>query len=52
MEYTDQAYVTGHKIWQHELEWQEHHGAREGYLLFGSNERSTAVPTREGVSTA
>ncbi len=52
MEYTDQAYITGYKIWQHELEWLEHQGGRQGYLLFGSNERSTAVPTRERVSTA
>jgi hypothetical protein len=45
MECTDQTYVTGYKIWQHELEWLEHKAARQGYLFFGApNERSTAVP--------
>jgi len=24
MECTDLTYVTGYKIWQHELEWPEH----------------------------
>jgi len=48
MECTDQTYVTGYKIWQHELEWLEHKAARQGYLFFGSpNERSTAVPPRD-----
>ena len=43
MEYTDQTYVTGYKIWQHELEWLERKAARQGYLFFGApNERSTA----------
>lgn len=49
MEY-DRAptYVTGHKIWQHELPWPEHKAARSGYLFFGApNERSTAVPQRD-----
>ncbi len=45
MECTDQTYITGYKIWQHELEWLEHKAARQGYLFFGApNERSTAVP--------
>jgi len=45
MECTDQTYVTGYKIWQHELEWPERKAARQGYLFFGApNERSTAVP--------
>src|SRR5207245_2181084 len=45
MECTDQTYMTGYKIWQHELEWLEHKAARQGYLFFGApNERSTAVP--------
>ncbi len=45
MECTDQTYVTGYKIWQHELEWLERKAARQGYLFFGApNERSTAVP--------
>lgn len=48
MECTDQTYVTGYKIWQHEIEWLEHKAARDGYLFFGApNERSTAVPSRD-----
>jgi hypothetical protein len=47
MECQDTTYVTGYKIWQHELEWQERKAARTGYLFFGSpDERSTAVPQR------
>jgi uncharacterized protein DUF6079 len=48
MECLDSTYVTGYKIWQHELEWQEHKASRTGYLFFGSpDERSTAVPQRD-----
>ena len=48
MECTDQTYVTGYKIWQHELEWLKHKAPRQGYLFFGApNERSTAVPPRD-----
>jgi len=48
MECTDQTYVTGYKIWQHEIEWLERKAARLGYLFFGApNERSTAVPPRD-----
>ncbi|HOO51065.1 MAG TPA: DUF6079 family protein, partial [Alphaproteobacteria bacterium] len=48
MECTDQTYVTGYKIWQHEIEWLERKAARKGYLFFGApNERSTAVPPRD-----
>jgi hypothetical protein len=48
MECTDQTYVTGYKIWQHELEWRERKAPRLGYLIFGSpNERSTAMPPRD-----
>lgn len=48
MECQDTTYVTGYKIWQHELVWQEHNAARTGYLFFGApNERSTAVPHRD-----
>ena len=48
MECQDGTYVTGYKIWQHELVWQEHKAARIGYLFFGApNERSTAVPQRD-----
>ena len=48
MECTDQTYITGYKIWQHELEWLKRKAARQGYLFFGApNERSTAVPPRD-----
>ena len=48
MECTDQTYVTGYKIWQHELEWLERKAPRQGYLFFGApNERSTAAPPRD-----
>ncbi|MEI6258470.1 MAG: DUF6079 family protein [Deltaproteobacteria bacterium] len=48
MECTDQTYVNGYKIWQHELEWLERKAARQGYLFFGApNERSTAAPPRD-----
>ncbi|MDI6815816.1 MAG: DUF6079 family protein [Actinomycetota bacterium] len=48
MECQDATYVTGYRIWQHELVWQEHKAARSGYLFFGApNERSTAVPQRD-----
>ena len=48
MECQDATYVTGYKIWQQELVWQEHKAARSGYLFFGApNERSTAVPQRD-----
>lgn len=48
MECTDQTYVAGYKIWQHEIEWLERKAARQGYLFFGApNERSTAVPPRD-----
>lgn len=48
MECTDHTYITGYRIWEHELEWPEHKAARQGYLFFGApNERSTAVPPRD-----
>ncbi len=48
MECQDSIYVTGYKIWQHELIWQDRKAARTGYLFFGApNERSTAVPARD-----
>ena len=48
MECTDQTYMTGYKIWEHDLEWLERKAARQGYLFFGApNERSTAVPPRD-----
>ena len=48
MECTDATYVTGYRIWEHELEWRERRASRLGYLFFGApNERSTAVPPRD-----
>lgn len=48
MECVDQTYVSGYRIWEHELEWIEKRAARCGYLFFGApNERSTAVPARD-----
>jgi predicted ATPase len=48
MECNDETYVTGYKIWGHELEWYKRKVARQGYLFFGSpNERSTAIPPRD-----
>lgn len=49
MERTDDpTYVSGHQIWQHEIEWQEHRIERIGYLFFGSpNDRPTAQPPRD-----
>ena len=48
MECTDQTYVTGYKIWQHEMEWLKRKAMRQGYLFFGTpNERSTAIPPRD-----
>ena len=44
----DTPYVTGHKIWQHEIEWAERNANRSGYLFFGTpNERPTAQPDRD-----
>ncbi len=48
MECQDATWVSGYKIWQHDLIWQERKAARTGYLFFGApNERSTAVPQRD-----
>jgi len=48
MECQDTTYVTGYKIWQHELIWHSHKVSRTGYLFFGApNERSTAAPARD-----
>lgn len=48
MECTDETYVAGYQIWEHELEWRERRASRLGYLFFGApNERSTAVPPRD-----
>ena len=48
MECADETYVTGYRIWEHELEWRDRKAARQGYLFFGApNERSTAAPPRD-----
>jgi len=48
LECTDQTYVRGYQIWEHEIEWREHKITRRGYLFFGApNERSTAQPPRD-----
>ncbi len=48
LECTDQTYVTGYRIWLHELEWTTKKATRQGYLFFGApNERSTAAPSRD-----
>ncbi len=48
MECSDQTYVSGFNIWEHELEWREKKAMRQGYLFFGApNERSTVAPPRD-----
>jgi predicted ATPase len=48
MEAADETYVSGYKIWEHEIEWSERKAERNGYLFFGApNERSTAQPPRD-----
>ena len=49
MERTDDpSYVTGHQIWQYQIEWQERRVERIGYLFFGApNDRPTAQPERD-----
>ena len=49
MERTDEnTYVTGHQIWQYQIEWQSHRVERNGYLFFGApNDRPTAQPERD-----
>jgi hypothetical protein len=49
MERTDETtYVTGHQIWQYQIEWQDRRVERSGYLFFGvPNDRPTAQPERD-----
>jgi hypothetical protein len=48
MECADQTYVTGYRVWEHEVEWRERKVGRSGYLFFGApNERSTVTPQRD-----
>lgn len=44
----DSSYVTGHQIWQYQIEWQDRRVERIGYLFFGApNDRPTAQPERD-----
>lgn len=46
--FSDTTYVTGAKIWFHELVWEERKVTRPGYFFFGApDERSTAQPPRD-----
>ena len=48
LECTDNTYVSGYRIWSHEVPWPGHGVTRPGYLFFGApNERSTAQPPRD-----
>ena len=48
LECVEETYVTGYRIWEHEIEWRARKAARQGYLFFGApNERSTATPPRD-----
>lgn len=49
MERTDEStYVSGHQIWQYQIEWQDRRVERNGYLFFGApNDRPTAQPERD-----
>lgn len=48
MECQDSTYISGYKIWQHELVWRDRQTQRTGYLFFGApNERSTVTPDRD-----
>lgn len=48
MDVTDAPYVTGYKIWPHQLPWTARRVKRQGYIFFGApNERSTAQPPRD-----
>ncbi len=43
-----ESMVTGHRVWEYELEWKEKKTSRLGWLFFGApNERSTAQPPRD-----
>ncbi|MGY0012770.1 DUF6079 family protein [Bacillus anthracis] len=47
-EVADTSYVSGYKIWLHEIPWIDRRVKREGYIFFGApNERSTAQPERD-----
>ncbi len=48
MECTYDTYVASFRIWEHELEWHEHHTTRSGYLVFGTpGDRGEGIPERD-----
>ncbi len=48
LECTDHTFISGYKIWEHELEWMEKKAPRPGYLFFGlAGERNTVSPPRD-----
>ncbi len=48
MKTPDATYVSGYRIWEHEIIWADRKAGRPGYLFFGApNERSTAQPPRD-----
>ncbi|MGE0430518.1 MAG: DUF6079 family protein [Hydrogenophaga sp.] len=48
IECSDDLRYPGFQIWQYQLEWQERHVERMGYLFFGApNDRPTAQPERD-----
>ena len=48
LEWNAPEYVTGHKIYEYDLNWEEKNIFRSGYLFMGeSNERPTAQPPRD-----
>ena len=48
LEWEKREYVTGYKIYQHDINWESHNMYREGYFFMGNpNERSTAQPERD-----
>lgn len=48
LEWDKKEYVTGFKIYEHDLNWESHSMYREGYFFMGNpDERSTAQPERD-----
>ena len=51
MECQDATWVSGYKIWRHDLIWQERKAARTGYLFFGP-QMNARRRFRNGISTS